>query len=126
MRDHIANCYRTGRAAVLELLARERGNMLRDRIITASLPCSISIIRAVAVIGFVIEATRKIASGSICRPAAWSPFPTAARCTTRSFVATSVRPRNLSLFDKLLHPLRNLGEASFVESRLIGCDGERK
>ena len=64
--------------------------VLLDRIFDRQPPSSWSIMTAVAVIGLVIDAIQKMASGRIGLPSPMSALPIASRCTIRSGVATSV------------------------------------
>ena len=66
--------------------------------LTLSLPSSCSISTAVPVIGFVIEAIQKSVSGVIGRFAATSASPVLSRCSTLSFVTTSVTAPATSFF----------------------------
>jgi hypothetical protein len=62
-----------------DLQLAERGNVLRDGVRWKEAPSSYSVMAATVTIGFVIDASRKIASGVIGAPAALSRKPTASR-----------------------------------------------
>src|SRR5438067_2025681 len=82
---------------------------------TSSRPSSRSIITTADVIGLVIDAIRKIASGSSAAPAATSRVPAACRYSTRSALATTAtaagtRPSSTALW-------RNASSADAVAAR---------